>query len=70
MKKQKQINCPSCKSKKIAKFLYGMPAFSKKLEKELEQGKVKLGGCCISDESPQFHCNDCGNEWNDMDRDN
>ena len=33
------------------------------LEKEIEQGKVKLGGCCISDDSPQFHCNDCGTDW-------
>lgn len=63
MEYKPKIICPSCNSKNVAKYLYGMPAFSKKLEKELEQGKIKLGGCCISDESPQFHCNDCGKEW-------
>lgn len=43
-----------------------MPMFTKKLEKELEQGKVKLGGCCISDDSPKYHCTDCGKEWGKM----
>lgn len=63
MKKHQQIICPACKSKNIAKFLYGMPAFSKKLERELEQGKIKIGGCCISEDSPKLHCNNCGKDW-------
>ena len=40
-----------------------MPSFRKKLEKELEQGKIILGGCCIENDSPLFHCNDCDKEW-------
>jgi hypothetical protein len=40
-----------------------MPAFSKKLEKDLENRKIILGGCCISDDSPLFHCNECAKEW-------
>ncbi len=63
MIRQQQILCPSCKSKNVAKYLHGMPAFSKKLERELKQGKIKLGGCCISDDSTRFHCNDCGKDW-------
>lgn len=63
MSESQKIICPACSSKNVAKFLYGMPSFSKKLEKELEQGKVKLGGCCIEVEAPLFHCNDCGKEW-------
>lgn len=62
-KLENQIICPSCKSKNVAEYLYGMPSFSKKLEKELEQRKVILGGCCQKIDAPLFHCNDCGKEW-------
>jgi len=63
MKSNHKNICHYCNSKNVAKILYGLPAFSKKLEKELKTGKVILGGCCISDESPLFHCNDCAKEW-------
>jgi DNA-directed RNA polymerase subunit RPC12/RpoP len=55
--------CPYCNSKNVGKILYGMPMFTKKLEKEMASGKIKLGGCCIIDDSPLYHCNDCGKEW-------
>ncbi len=45
---QKPNYCLVCGSKNIASYLYGMPVFSKKLENDIEEGKVKLGGCCIS----------------------
>lgn len=41
MKKLQEIICLSRNAKNLARYLYGIPAFSKKLEKELEQGKVK-----------------------------
>lgn len=28
------------------------------------QGKIKLGGCLITDTNPEYYCNDCENEWN------
>ena len=42
--------CPKCKSKDITETIYGLISDSgmKDLEKELEDGKVRLGGCCIS----------------------
>lgn len=61
-----KINCPICHSKNIAEYLYGMPAFSKKLEKQLADKKIILGGCCIDEHSPTYHCNDCGQEWRDI----
>jgi hypothetical protein len=63
MKSYKKNKCPYCNSKDVAKILYGLPSFSKKLEKELESGKLVLGGCCISEDSPLFHCNKCTKEW-------
>ena len=63
MKIQKQFICPSCNSKNVARFLYGIQEFSGKLIKEKEEGKIILAGCHISDDSPKYHCNDCGKEW-------
>ena len=33
------------------------------LEKEIDQGKVELRGCCVYPHSKQFRCNDCLFEW-------
>lgn len=65
--------CPHCGSRNVAKIIYGMPAFSL-IKKELEEGKVYIGGCVIrninvkgTDESvnidPRYHCNDCEYEF-------
>ena len=57
--------CPKCKSKDITVTIYGLISESgmKDLEKELENGKVRLGGCCIDENSKQFWCNNCTFEW-------
>jgi hypothetical protein len=55
--------CPKCKSKNLAKFLYGLPLFNKALEKGLERKKTILGGCSTDWNSPDWRCNDCGHRW-------
>jgi hypothetical protein len=57
--------CPKCKSKDITENVYGLISESgmKALEKELEDGKVRLGGCCIGESSKRFACNGCFYEW-------
>ena len=57
--------CPECKSSDITETIYGLICESgmKDLEKELENGKVRLGGCCIDENSKQFRSNDCLFEW-------
>ena len=57
--KIKPKKCPSCGSEKVADILWGMPAFSRKLEKDLEDGKIVLGGCCVTDHDPEWQCVDC-----------
>ncbi len=56
--------CPSCKSKNIAHYVYGLPASDKwkEIKKEVDAGKIKLGGCMIgpSGWDPKWKCNDCG----------
>lgn len=63
MKNIQKNRCPNCNSKNVAEILYGLPIYSKELEKKLEKGKIILGGCCITNNSPLFHCNDCSKEW-------
>ena len=44
------------------RIVYGLPSYDLFLEGEA--GKVKLGGCCIEENSPEYFCKDCNNEWN------
>jgi hypothetical protein len=57
--KRKPKKCPACGSHRIANILYGMPDFSAKLEKDLSAGRITLGGCCISNDDPEWQCADC-----------
>ena len=53
--------CPKCGSLKAIKILYGMPTHEAILM--AEEGKIKLGGCCITGNDPEYYCKDCENEW-------
>ena len=55
--------CPKCSSKDIAKIVYGLVKIEGELEKELDQNKIILGGCCVSGNDPQFSCNNCNHRW-------
>ena len=55
--------CPVCKSKRVAIILWGLPAFSEQLERDLELGKVVLGGCCVKIDGPRWQCADCGTQF-------
>jgi hypothetical protein len=51
--------CPSCGGSRIAVILYGMPHFTDKLDSDIAEGKVVLGGCCLTDDDPAWQCADC-----------
>lgn len=53
------IRCPNCESTNTCRILYGMPAYTDKLDRDLKAGGVHLGGCIISLDDPNRHCNDC-----------
>ena len=57
------LKCPKCGSKNIAKYMYGLPVFSDELLKEIDNGKIKLGGCVIMEDAPKYHCNDCEEDF-------
>lgn len=51
--------CPRCGGNHTARILWGMPAWSKELEKEIKEEKIKLDGCMISYPMAKYHCFDC-----------
>ncbi len=57
--------CPNCKRKNIAKLVWGLPSykFLEEIDKEENKGKYQLRGCCVSNNDPEFYCNDCGEEF-------
>lgn len=56
---KKPTKCPNCGSKNLAKILYGLIAVDEELEEKIDNGKIKLGGCCVTNYDPKFECNDC-----------
>lgn len=57
--KRKPKKCPKCKSARIANILYGMPAYSEKLQEDIDAGRIALGGCTIGIDDPRWQCADC-----------
>jgi len=57
---QKPRKCPKCGQAPLARILYGMPAFDEELERKIEEGRITLGGCCVSDDDPTWECSHCG----------
>jgi hypothetical protein len=56
--------CPQCNSKHVARLVYGLVLLpTPELRAELDAGRARLGGCCISDISPKWCCVACGRRW-------
>ena len=61
MSKWYKAVCPSCESKNVVPIAYGLPG--DKMREDAFKGKIHLGGCVIEENNPDFHCNDCEQEW-------
>ena len=51
--------CPKCGSGRVAPILYGMAVCDEEMEQQLKTEKLYLGGCCVSDMQPTYHCFQC-----------
>jgi hypothetical protein len=58
--RKKPDNCPECGSWRFAAILYGLLAQSPELDRDLEAGRIVLGGCVVTDYDPAWQCVDCG----------
>ena len=57
------MKCPKCDSTEVIRIIYGLPADREEAMKADREGKIKLGGCIVGEESPNFTCKSCGKEW-------
>ena len=53
--------CPNCSSENVARIVFGYPG--PEMMEESQRGKIVLGGCCVGEDDPQWHCNDCDQDW-------
>lgn len=42
---------------------YGMPAYSEKLQADLDAGRIVLGGCELTEHDPTWECINCGQQF-------
>lgn len=52
-----------CGSDSVARIQFGLPAFTDDLETQVRAGEVRLGGCLVWPEMPEFACNACQHKW-------
>ena len=58
------MRCPECDSADVAEIVYGLVnPDDPGLRKELDEGKVVLGGCGIFNDAPSHECNACSHSW-------
>jgi ribosomal protein S27AE len=64
-----KLNCPNCGKLSIAEIFWGYPADMKEIEKEIDEGKIVLGGCIITNHDPKWECNKCHHRWGNREDD-
>ena len=52
--------CPECGGIKAAEIVYESDW---DWEKDVDSGKVALGGCCIPPDPHRWQCQSCDHEW-------
>ena len=57
--RRRPTRCPACGSRRMARILYGMPMGDEKLTRDLDAGRIVLGGCCVTDDDRSWRCADC-----------
>ena len=53
-----KLRCPSCQGDQIKEIIYGMPD-----PESFDFEKYEVGGCCVTDNDPDFKCMKCENRW-------
>lgn len=54
--------CPNCSSAEfVVPIRYGMPGPG--MQQKYYEGEIKLGGCCMAEEMPNWHCKKCEHDY-------
>jgi len=64
-----KLNCPNCKSEKIALILWGYQDINQEMEKSVKNKEIVLGGCIVTDHDPKWECTACNHRWGERDDD-
>ena len=56
------LRCPHCGSENTIPIIYGYPSGDKAWLEALRKGEIEMGGCCIVEGMPTYHCKDCGRD--------
>ena len=58
--------CPNCGSRNVAWIQWGYPIWSDSLRDKMDRRETVLGGCCVSESSERWECNDCGHRFGNI----
>jgi len=50
--------CPTCASTDVIRIVYGEPSYE--MWEAEQRGEIRLGGCFVGLESPDYECMGCG----------
>jgi len=55
------LRCTHCGSENTIPIFYGYPTENsmEALLAAVDRGEIKLGGCCVEEGMPTYHCKDC-----------
>tara|TARA_Y100000590_G_C15697797_1_gene1005800 strand:- start:819 stop:1058 length:240 start_codon:yes stop_codon:yes gene_type:complete len=53
------IRCSSCSGTTFGSYIYGLVLPDDDLFAQIGRGDIRLSGCCIELDSPQWFCRDC-----------
>ena len=56
------LRCQHCGSENTIPIIYGYPSGDKAWLDALRKGEIEMGGCCIVEGMPTYHCKDCGRD--------
>ena len=57
------VDCSSCGGTLFGSYLYGLAYPDEELFAQIERGEVRVRGCLIEFDDPQWFCRNCGTDY-------
>jgi len=62
-----ELKCPNCKSEKFALILWGYLDLDKEMQNAVDNKKIVIGGCMVTDHDPKWECTACSHRCGERD---